>query len=48
MNNLYKYNNKKTGRHNRKHRLKRVLLFMELVAAGAVICGGITYYRQKM
>lgn len=47
MNNLYKYNKKKTGRHNRKHRLKRVLLFMEL-AAGAVICGGITYYRQKM
>ena len=48
MNNLYKYNKKKTGRHNRKHRLKRVLLFMELAAAGAIICGGITYYRQKM
>ena len=48
MNNLYKYNKKKTGRHNRKHRLKRVLLFMEMAAAGAIICGGITYYRQKM
>lgn len=47
MHKFYKYNKKKTGRHNRKHRLKRVLLFMEL-AAGAVICGGIIYYRQKM
>ena len=48
MNKFYKYNKKKKGRHNRKHRLKRVLLFMELAAVGAVICGGITYYRQKM
>lgn len=48
MNKFYKYNKKKKGRHNRKHRLKRGLLLMELAAAGAVICGGITYYRQKM
>lgn len=48
MNKFYKYNKKKKGRHNRKHRLKRGLLLMELAAAGAIICGGITYYRQKM
>lgn len=47
MNKFYKYNKKK-GRRNRKHRLKRGLLLMELAAAGAIICGGITYYRQKM
>lgn len=48
MNKFYKYNKKKKGRRNRKHRLKRGLLLMELAAAGAIICGGITYYRQKM
>lgn len=48
MNKFYKYNKKKKGRHNRKYRLKRELLLMELAAAGAIICGGITYYRQKM
>ena len=48
MNKFYKYNKKKKGRHNRKHRLKRGLLLMELAVAGAIICGGITYYRQKM
>lgn len=48
MNKFYKYNKKKKERHNRKHRLKRGLLLMEMAAAGAIICGGITYYRQKM
>lgn len=48
MNKFYKYNKKKKGRYNRKHRLKRELLLMELAVAGAIICGGITYYRQKM
>ena len=48
MNKFYKYSKKKKGRRNRKHRLKRGLLLMELAAAGAIICGGITYYRQKM
>lgn len=48
MNKFYKYNKKKKGRYNRKYRLKRGLLLMELAVAGAIICGGITYYRQKM
>ena len=48
MNKFYKYNKKKKGRYNRKHRLKRGLLLMELAVAGAIICGGITYYRRKM